>query len=1206
MREILLTSSVLILALLALRRVFRQKISRRVQYALWGLVLVRLLIPVSLPGLDFSVLTVAEPVQASISTRLEAVPVFIGPAAPVLDAPLPQSRYPAAVEPTVPDTTPVARPSAAPAENTAPAAVDVLTLAEILDFVWLAGAAAMALWLLVSNLRFAAMLRRRRRPVYIPGCERRVYMVESGLASPCLFGVLRPAVYLTSAAMDSEESLRHVLAHEETHAKHLDPLWALLRGVCLAVYWFDPLVWIAASAAKTDCELACDEGAIRRLGEEERLAYGRTLLRLIPVRRLPGNPLLSATTMSSDKKRLRDRISRIAEKRETRKLALCAMALLTAAVCLATFAGRAEGRENHSSDMAAVRNGPISAARLRYFNEQFFNGGYDYYNINNQFLSSIYEDPADIDVFNLIYCGVPVEYGRDSGMPQPDWETILQEVCGGEEPGCAMYEINTATLDALLTDKMGITLAETNKTGMENFTYLPVYDTYFWAHGDTNYRPNVYFFAGVWEGDLIHLYYDETALDSLCTCVTLRETGEGGYQFVSNTFTEKPVIPTVYPEGEPLAVIPLTELTPYEPEKVEVTRHSGDCAERFIYQGHWLLASGERIQAYRSTDGNIYVAQIIDETPDGGWEADCFAVMPREDFTIEPFAGLFDQGGFAVSGYNEAAGMDATDYYYFEADGSLWRLAQVPGEIENVRIMDMDGDGTNELLAMDGFSGAGLVFRRDGRLYCADIAALLAEAVPEELIDYFGDIDPYARCLPAYVFAREERGIPLAITPTRRIYFDGENLLVYRQDKAAVDHVVKGIIASEDVLDTVRDATQVQMEYRLRNWEEEGLEDAQIDDWRIVGLDGPYYQQFEGGLLVRLYRFAYELHAAVPQNVVMAGGTYMDEGGWFGLGYAGYVGFILDEDGNWTHSFHNTTFNPEPTSDSFHAEVEQALLDAGLLDPTPAQDVQGVLDRIMQNDAVVLELRSPVKDNGWMKANSLRRYTVSPDEGNARNRQRWFTDPDTFTWSGAGDLPPAGDPALNAEKLTIASPNGDFALTFFSGSELVHCKNGELVRWFRAKNLTDPVDPFYDRSDIFNFMRQWFDEAEERDRRDAVVIPDDGRSREELALAWARAYEGSMLELTETNRYHCSYVDVRDVEIQTDYPHYPEYIGGREAFLFSYSVVFVPDDWRYHMAGNTEAYEGGDAPEGAFRYWRIAYMYLDEDGWRGYGPGTGP
>ena len=71
MKEILLTSSVLILALLALRRLFRRTVSRRMQYALWLLVLVRLLVPVNVGTLAHNVLSAAEPVQAAVEKRLE-------------------------------------------------------------------------------------------------------------------------------------------------------------------------------------------------------------------------------------------------------------------------------------------------------------------------------------------------------------------------------------------------------------------------------------------------------------------------------------------------------------------------------------------------------------------------------------------------------------------------------------------------------------------------------------------------------------------------------------------------------------------------------------------------------------------------------------------------------------------------------------------------------------------------------------------------------------------------------------------------------------------------------------------------------------------------------------------------------------------------------------------------------------------------------
>ena len=72
MKEILLTSSVLILALLLLRMLFRSAVSRRVQYALWLLVLVRLLVPVHLPAVNFSLLTAAEPVGQAMTEQLIA------------------------------------------------------------------------------------------------------------------------------------------------------------------------------------------------------------------------------------------------------------------------------------------------------------------------------------------------------------------------------------------------------------------------------------------------------------------------------------------------------------------------------------------------------------------------------------------------------------------------------------------------------------------------------------------------------------------------------------------------------------------------------------------------------------------------------------------------------------------------------------------------------------------------------------------------------------------------------------------------------------------------------------------------------------------------------------------------------------------------------------------------------------------------------
>ena len=336
MKEILLTSSALILALLALRQLFRRTVSRRMQYALWLLVLVRLLVPVNVGTLAHNVLSAAAPVQAVVEERLDT---------PVLYVQDGTERRPAQLLPGKesqgdPQSPPSDAAQSAPADEyyTVTPTYRTVTLSEALTYVWYAGMAGVGAWFLFTNLRFARALRKARTPYRVEGCRYPVYLVPD-LPSPCLFGVLRPAVYLNEKALQSPDALRFVLAHEQTHARHLDPLWSLLRGVCLTVYWFDPLVWLAAVLSREDCELACDEGTLRALGADERTAYGKALLALVPVCDKPQNPLLGATTMTSGKRSLKERITRIAENRQAKAAAVFAVVALAALVCAVSFTG---------------------------------------------------------------------------------------------------------------------------------------------------------------------------------------------------------------------------------------------------------------------------------------------------------------------------------------------------------------------------------------------------------------------------------------------------------------------------------------------------------------------------------------------------------------------------------------------------------------------------------------------------------------------------------------------------------------------------------------------------------------------------------------------------------------------------------------------------------------------------------------------------
>ena len=332
MIEWIVTSSLLIVIVLLLRRALRGRISMGLQYALWGLVLLRLLIPGTVADSGFSVLNALPREPAAILTGSTTDMDFAGDekgtvggvAQPVQP---PENQNTPAIEhsqtgPTIPQSP----------ERT-------WTAGEILRAVWLAGVGAMGLWLFVGNLRFTLRLRRGRVP--LPGM-RNVY-TAAFLTSPCLYGLFPPAIYLTPQAAGDEAVCRYVLRHEEMHRRHGDHLWAVLRGIALALHWYNPLVWAAAILSRRDGELACDEAVLRGADDRQRAEYGRVLIRLVAEKPRPGDLLCCATTMGTSA--LKERIAMIARKPRTLWAALLAAVLVLALAAGCTFTGADPGED---------------------------------------------------------------------------------------------------------------------------------------------------------------------------------------------------------------------------------------------------------------------------------------------------------------------------------------------------------------------------------------------------------------------------------------------------------------------------------------------------------------------------------------------------------------------------------------------------------------------------------------------------------------------------------------------------------------------------------------------------------------------------------------------------------------------------------------------------------------------------------------------
>ena len=330
MMEWILSACVLTAAVIGLRYALGGRIDPRLQYALWALVLVRLLIPVNFGWAPFSVGNAVPTLAASTSVPADS-------AAEGITVPSIQTADPApAASPEAADPAPAPTVPVSPGEEGQ--GLPTLSLNQGLTLLWLVGMAAVALWLAGSNLRFARQLRRSRQPVEVAGTRRPVYVTQA-VESPCLFGLARPAIYLPPKILEDPEALRYAVAHETTHFRHGDPIWALLRGVCVALHWYNPLVWWGAVLSRRDGESACDEATIRTLGEGERGAYARTLLRLTCGK--PSHRFTAATTMAGSPRALRERITRIAQRTRRKAGITVAVLALVAVAAGCTFPGSA-------------------------------------------------------------------------------------------------------------------------------------------------------------------------------------------------------------------------------------------------------------------------------------------------------------------------------------------------------------------------------------------------------------------------------------------------------------------------------------------------------------------------------------------------------------------------------------------------------------------------------------------------------------------------------------------------------------------------------------------------------------------------------------------------------------------------------------------------------------------------------------------------
>lgn len=256
-----ISASWLVLVVLALRLVLKRA-PKWVNVLLWGMVALRLMLPFSIES-ALSLIPSAETLSPEV-VRFDPAPTITS-GVTIIDN---------AVNPSLSESF-----AAAPLASVNP----LYVWTYLAGWVWLIGLAAMLAYALVSYLRL-----RRRVSASIPLREN-IYVCDE-VPSPFILGIVRPRIYLPSALDEAQRG--SVLSHERAHLARRDHWWKPLGFALLAVYWFNPLLWLAYTLLCRDIELACDERVLRGMDAGQVKDYSSALLACsVPRRMIAACPL---------------------------------------------------------------------------------------------------------------------------------------------------------------------------------------------------------------------------------------------------------------------------------------------------------------------------------------------------------------------------------------------------------------------------------------------------------------------------------------------------------------------------------------------------------------------------------------------------------------------------------------------------------------------------------------------------------------------------------------------------------------------------------------------------------------------------------------------------------------------------------------------------------------------------------------------------
>ena len=304
-----LSGTLLIVLLFLLKPLFRDRIGKRWQYYIWMIVIVRLLVPFTLPASPVNTLfreLDRTMVQITTVSEEDAVHVLYGGR----DIAVNSGSFQAEKGISAAAPTPVSHNLSA-------------VLIKNLWLVWLTGALLLLVRKIMVYQRFVRQVKAKCLEVSDIELLNRLAQygeqigvkvpvelyINSFISSPLLIGFFRPCIVLRTADL-TESDLQYTLLHELTHYRHRDMFYKWIVQITLCLHWFNPFVYLMCREINRACELACDETIISKLEKKEQETYGEMLMNAVRAGGVSHNSIASMT-LYENKKMIKERLGAI-------------------------------------------------------------------------------------------------------------------------------------------------------------------------------------------------------------------------------------------------------------------------------------------------------------------------------------------------------------------------------------------------------------------------------------------------------------------------------------------------------------------------------------------------------------------------------------------------------------------------------------------------------------------------------------------------------------------------------------------------------------------------------------------------------------------------------------------------------------------------------------------------------------------------------